>query len=154
MAVSVLMVCLGNICRSPLAEGALRRHAQRMALDVEIDSAGTGDWHIGHAPDKRAQQVALRLGGIDIGRSRARQIRRDDFGRFDHIVAMDARNLRDLKALTPAETTAKLSLLLDHLPGHEGRSVPDPYYGNTSDFEHAWSLVDCATKAFAESVLA
>jgi protein-tyrosine phosphatase len=149
-AVSVLMVCLGNICRSPLAEAALRHHAERLGLDLVIDSAGTGDWHAGHPPDPRARQVALRLGCIDIGGLRARQVQAADFHRFDHIVAMDHSNLRNLSALAPAGAVAQLSLLLDHLPGHEGLAVADPYYGNDAGFEACWSQVDAATGALAQ----
>ncbi|HEV7233515.1 MAG TPA: low molecular weight protein-tyrosine-phosphatase, partial [Sphingorhabdus sp.] len=86
---SVLMVCLGNICRSPLAEAALRSAAEREGVALNVDSAGTGNWHIGHAPDRRAQAVAKRLGKTDIGNLRARQVTPDDFHRFDHILAMD-----------------------------------------------------------------
>lgn len=150
MAVSVLMVCLGNICRSPLAEAALRHHADRMGLDLIVDSAGTGDWHIGHPPDRRAQEVARRLGGIDISDLRARQVHRDDFHRFDHIIAMDHDNRRTLLSLAPARGGAKLSLLLDHLPEHKGRAVADPYYGDVTDFEACWSEVQAATRALAE----
>ena len=146
MAVSVLMVCLGNICRPPLAEAALRHHADRLRLDVIVDSAGTGDWHVGHPPDKRAQEVTRRLGGIDISGLRARQVHHDDFHRFDHIVAMDHANHRTLLDLAPAKGVAKLSLLLDHLPGQEGQTVPDPYYGDVTDFEHVWRLVDAAAE--------
>jgi protein-tyrosine phosphatase len=130
---SVLMVCLGNICRSPLAEAALRAAAEKDGLDIEVDSAGTGDWHIGHAPDPRAQAVAKRLGGLDISHLRARQVTADDFHRFDHILAMDEANMRNLRAMQPPGSRAKLSLLLDHLPGHEGRAVADPYYGEDED---------------------
>ena len=149
MTIAVLMVCLGNICRSPMAEAALRRHAQILELDIMVDSAGTGDWHIGHGPDVRAQEVARRVGGIDIGGLRARQVQREDFNRFNYVLAMDARNLRNLKALTPCDATAQLSLLLDHLPGQEGRAVADPYYGDVADFETCWREVDAATHAFA-----
>jgi protein-tyrosine phosphatase len=142
---SVLMVCLGNICRSPLAEGALRQHALDAGIGLSVDSAGTGDWHIGHAPDKRAQAVARRLGGIDVSELQARQVTRDDFYRFDHIIAMDSDNLRNLRALAPADGTAKLSMLFDHLPGRGGQSVADPYYGDVSDFETCWHDVNAAT---------
>ncbi len=152
MRVSVLMVCLGNICRSPIAEAALRHHAESQGLDIVIDSAGTGDWHIGYPPDRRAQDVAKRLGGIDIAGLRARQVTADDFRRFDHIVAMDAENLRNLKALAPEDATAKLSLLLDHLPGHAGQAVADPYYGDDAGFETTWREVDAATAALAKTL--
>jgi protein-tyrosine phosphatase len=152
MAVSVLMVCLGNICRSPLAEGAFRHHALRIGLDVVVDSAGTGDWHVGHPPDARAQEVARRLGGIDIGGLRARQVSRADFDAFDHVIAMDHSNLSNLQALSPMDATAKLSMLLDHLPGHEGRAVSDPYYGDVADFEACWCEVDAAVRELAKQL--
>jgi len=152
MAVSVLMVCLGNICRSPLAEATLRHHAARLGLDVIVDSAGTGDWHVGHPPDRRAQEVARRLGGIDVSALRARQVILDDFHCFDHIIAMDHDNHRMLLNLAPADASAQLSLLLDHLPGQEGRSVPDPYYGDDADFERVWQLIDAATEQLMGSL--
>jgi protein-tyrosine phosphatase len=146
--VSVLMVCLGNICRSPLAEAALRAAAEREDVSIKVDSAGTGDWHIGHAPDRRAQAVAKRLGGLDIGHLRARQVTRDDFYRFDHILAMDEANFRHLRKMQPADGTAKLSMLMDHLPGHEGKPVPDPYYGEDAGFETTWRQVSDAAEGF------
>ena len=152
MAVSVLLVCLGNICRSPLAEAALRKHTHQMGLDVRIDSAGTGDWHVGHAPDPRAQEVALRLGEIDISGLRARQVVRDDFHRFDHIIAMDHSNFRNLEKLAPSRSSARMSMLLDHLPGCEGQAVADPYYGDIADFENCWREVEAAVRSLAESL--
>jgi protein-tyrosine phosphatase len=143
---SVLMVCLGNICRSPLAEAALRAAAEREGVDIDVDSAGTGDWHIGHAPDLRARAIARRLGGLDIGNLRARQVSPEDFNRFDHIIAMDEANLCHLRAMQPAGTKAKLSLLLDYLPGQEGKSVADPYYGEDSGFETTWRQLTAATE--------
>jgi protein-tyrosine phosphatase len=153
LTVSVLMVCLGNICRSPLAEGALRHHAVQLGLDIIVDSAGTGDWHIGHPPDKRAQEVAKRLGGIDISGLRARQVHTADFDRFDYILAMDANNLRNLMALAPSDGKAQLALLLDHLPGRERQSVADPYYGEVADFEACWYEVEAATAKMAQSLV-
>jgi protein-tyrosine phosphatase len=152
MAVSVLMVCLGNICRSPLAEGALRYHAERLGLDIVVDSAGTGDWHIGHPPDVRAIEVAQRLGGLDISRLRARQVKREDFHRFDHVLAMDASNLRNLRAMRPSDGKATLALLLDHLPGREAEAVADPYYGDVADFEACWHDVRAATARLADQL--
>ena len=152
MTIKVLMVCLGNICRSPLAEAALRHHADRLGLAVEVDSAGTGDWHIGHPPDPRAQEVALRLGGIDISDLRARQVSSEDFHRFDHILAMDAANMRNLKAMAPTGGRAQLSLLLDHATDQSGQSVADPYYGDRSDFEICWRQVDEATRILAQKL--
>lgn len=149
---SVLMVCLGNICRSPLAEAALRAAAEREGVDIEVDSAGTGDWHLGRAPDSRAQAVAKRLGGIDIGNLRARQVSAADFHRFDHILAMDDTNLRELRAMQPAGSKAKLSLLLDYLPDHKGKSVADPYYGEDAGFDTTWSQVSAASETFLQSL--
>lgn len=148
---SVLMVCLGNICRSPLAEAALRAAAEREGVDIEVDSAGTGDWHIGRAPDPRAQAVAQRLGGLDISQLKARQVSANDFYRFDHIIAMDEANLRDLQAIRPKDPTARLSLMLDHLPGREGQSVADPYYGEEAGFDETWSQVSAAAAGFLKS---
>jgi protein-tyrosine phosphatase len=136
----VLFVCLGNICRSPLAEGAFRWVTAKAGHSVAVDSAGTGDWHVGHPPDRRAQAVAKRK-GVDIAFLRARQVRAADFGAFSHIVAMDRTNLASLRTLRPADATADLSLLLDHVRGREGQDVADPYYGSAADFERAWANV-------------
>jgi protein-tyrosine phosphatase len=138
MPPSVLFVCLGNICRSPLAEAAFRAEAQRLGLRIEVDSAGTGDWHVGRPPDPRTVAVARR-NGINISNLRARQVCADDFYRFDHIVALDAQNLTDLRALQPAGATARLSLLLDHVEGRTGQAVADPYYRDDAGFDIAWA---------------
>lgn len=137
---SVLFVCLGNICRSPLAEAALRREAERRGAALQIDSAGTGDWHIGHPPDRRAQAVAKR-NGVDIGHLRARQVTPQDFRDHDMIVALDAQNLSDLEDLRPADGTAELVLLLDLVEGRAGQGVKDPYYEEDDAFDESWSDV-------------
>lgn len=137
---SVLFVCLGNICRSPLAEAALRREAERCGLPLTIDSAGTGNWHAGEPPDRRAIAAALR-NGVDIASQRARQVRAQDFFDFARMVALDRQNLSDLAAMTPAGATARISLLLDHVPGREGQSVADPWYGEDADFDVTWAEV-------------
>jgi protein-tyrosine phosphatase len=151
MAVRVLFVCLGNICRSPLAEAAFRAEAERLGLEVEVDSAGTGDWHVGHPPDRRACEVAAR-NGADIGHLRARQVRRADFDRFDHIVALDEANLRDLLRLRPDGARARVSLLLDHVPGREGEAVADPYYGEDSHFDRTWAEVTEGAQGLARTI--
>ena len=137
---AVLFVCLGNICRSPLAEGAFKAEAARLGLDVAVDSAGIGGWHTGESPDPRARAVAKRH-GIDIGGQRARKVIPQDFRRFSHIVALDREVLAALKAMRPANAVAELSLLLDHVKGREGKAVADPYYGDDTDFEAAWTDV-------------
>jgi protein-tyrosine phosphatase len=148
---SVLFVCLGNICRSPLAEAAFRREAQRFGLEVEIDSAGTGDWHIGYPPDPRAVAAAAR-NGIDISNLEARLVTADDFRRFDHIVALDSNNLSDLERLRPADGKAELSLLLDHVEGRQGQAVADPYYGDDSHFDTAWADVSAGAEGLARKI--
>ena len=147
----VLFVCLGNICRSPLAEAALRTEAERLGLAIEVDSAGTGDWHLGHPPDARAAAVAER-NGIRISHRRARQVGPDDFRCFDHIVALDLENLANLEAMRPDGATAQLSLLLDHVPGREGQPVADPYYGDDSHFDETWREVTQGARALARRI--
>jgi protein-tyrosine phosphatase len=147
----VLFVCLGNICRSPLAEAAFRVEAARIGLAVEADSAGTGGWHRGEPPDRRAI-AAARRNGVDISDLRARQVRPEDFERFDQILALDGDNLADLKALRPAGSRARLSLLLDHVPGREGEAVADPYYGSDNDFDITWRDVTEGARALAEEL--
>lgn len=144
----VLFVCLGNICRSPLAEAAFRQEAARVGLDAEADSAGTGNWHAGEAPDRRAIAAAGR-NGVDISRLRARQVRPGDFELFDHVIALDGDNLADLEAIRPAGSRATLSLLLDHVPGREGQPVADPYYGDDSHFDITWRDVTDGARALA-----
>jgi|HubBroStandDraft_6_1064221.scaffolds.fasta_scaffold358181_1 protein-tyrosine phosphatase len=143
----VLMVCLGNICRSPTAEGVLRHLAAKEApgLALEVDSAGTADYHIGAPPDARSQRAALRR-GIDIGSLRARQVVADDFARFDLILAMDAENLRELQALQPRNSRAALKRFLDYAPEMELRDVPDPYYGKAAAFEKVLDLTTAAAR--------
>jgi protein-tyrosine phosphatase len=146
---SVLFVCLGNICRSPLAEAAFGREAERAGLELEIDSAGTGDWHVGRPPDPRAQAVAARE-GVDISGLRARQVQPEDFRRFSHIIALDAENLANLRAMAPADGTAELSMLLDLVPGREGEAVADPYHGGDAEFDSTWQDVCGGARALAE----
>jgi len=145
---SVLFVCLGNICRSPLAEGAFRAEVARLKLPVVTDSAGTAAYHIDEKPDPRAIATAKR-NGVDISTLRGRQVKVADFTRFDHIVAMDADNLANLKRIMPADATAKLSLMLDWA-GRKGESVQDPYYGDDDGFDITWADVVEASKGLAD----
>ena len=142
---AVLFVCLGNICRSPLAEAAFRAVADAAGLDVEVDSAGTGAWHIGSPPDPRARDVALK-NGHDIGHLAARKVTREDFARFSHIVALDHDNLRALERLRPAGSAAALSLLLDYALGRVGEAVADPYYGGPEGFAVTWAEVSAGAE--------
>ncbi len=148
---AVLFVCLGNICRSPLAEAAFRRELKAAGLDAEADSAGTGDWHIGEAPDRRAQAVAKR-NGIDISGYRARLVTAEDFRRFSHIVALDRKNLAVLRAMAPGDATAELSLLLDHVDGRKGEAVADPYYGDEAGFDVTWADVTVGAQALVRHI--
>jgi len=149
MSPSVLFVCLGNICRSPLAEAAMKAEAERVGLDIEIESAGTGGWHVGDPPDPRAQATARRH-GVDISGYRGRQVKAEDFRHFSHIVALDADNLANLKRLQPKDGTASLSLLLDHA-GRSGQSVADPYYGDDAGFEVTWREVSAGAAGLRRS---
>ena len=148
---AVLFVCLGNICRSPLAEAAFRREVERRGLEVEIDSAGTGAWHVGHPPDRRAQAVA-RHHGVDIGHYRARQVTAEDFRRFTHIVALDRDNLAVLERLRPADGTAELLLLLDAVEGRRGEAVADPYFGDETGFAATWADAVAGGKGLADRI--
>jgi protein-tyrosine phosphatase len=149
---AVLFVCLGNICRSPLAEAAFRAELQRRGATLEVDSAGTGGWHQGEPPDRRAIAVA-RKHGIDISAYRARKVTQADFTRFSHIVALDTDNLETLHALRPPGATAALSLLLDHVPGREGKPVADPWYGDAAGFETTWRDVSSGAAGLARRLL-
>ncbi|MFM5906480.1 MAG: low molecular weight protein-tyrosine-phosphatase [Novosphingobium sp.] len=140
---SVLFVCLGNICRSPLAEGAFRRAAAEAGLDVHVDSAGTGGWHAGSPPDPRAVAVA-RANGCDISSLRARQLEAQDFSRFDHIFVMDRANLAAARMMMPGNAANGPRLLLDLVAGREGAEVADPYYGGEEHFSYTWEDVTTA----------
>lgn len=143
----ILFVCLGNICRSPTAEGVLRHLAGLEAPDLGIivDSAGTADYHTGAAPDVRSQRAALRR-GIDISNLRARRVTREDFARFDFILAMDRQNLEALEAMRPKNSRARVALFLDYAPALNVSEVPDPYYGGTEDFEKVLDLTAAASR--------
>jgi protein-tyrosine phosphatase len=144
--IRILFVCLGNICRSPTAEGVLRHllATQAPQLKVEIDSAGTGDYHIGEPPDTRSQRAAMRR-GIDLSGLRARQVTGRDFAHFDLILAMDRNNLRDLQSIRPVPSHAQLRLFLEYA-GLEDTEVPDPYSGNARGFERVLDLTTLAAR--------
>jgi len=152
---SVLFVCLGNICRSPTAEGIFRQLVNEAGLEdrVEIDSAGTAGWHTGNGPDPRSCETAAKY-GVDITGLRARQLHRNDFERFHFIIALDRNNLKDIQAVAPVGHTANVRLLLDFVPGMEGQPVPDPYYGTVADFEEAYRLAQLGCEALLETVRA
>jgi protein-tyrosine phosphatase len=141
-ALRILFVCLGNICRSPTAEAVLRKHAKAAGLEqsIVIDSAGTGNYHIGEAPDHRARSAAARR-GYDLTALRARQVRLGDFHEFDYVLAMDEDNLLALKALCPPEHAEKLGLFTD-FSSTGARTVPDPYGGGAAGFETALDLIE------------
>jgi len=133
----ILFVCTGNICRSPTAEAVLRRMAEQAGVEVHVESAGTGDWHVGRPPDERAQHHAHGR-GYDLSAQRARQVAQRDFEAFDLIVAMDRGHLAALQAQCPRHHHAKLRLLVP------GRDVPDPYYGGAEGFERVLDMVEVA----------
>jgi protein-tyrosine phosphatase len=143
----ILMVCLGNICRSPTAEGVLRHLAALEApqLVLEIDSAGTADYHIGAPPDLRSQRAALRR-GIDLSGLRGRQVKAEDFERFDFVLAMDRENLRELEKMKPRAARTSPKLFLDYAPDLQSRDVPDPYYRDAAAFEHVLDLTAAASR--------
>lgn len=147
----VLFVCLGNICRSPLAEAAFRAEAERAGLAAVADSAGTADYHVGEPPDPRATRTAAKF-GIDISGYRGRQAKTADFAQFSHVFALDQSNLSNLQSIAPAGHTARLALLLDLVPGREGQSVADPWYGAEEDFEVTWDEVSAAARNLVEQL--
>ena len=151
MPVKILMVCLGNICRSPLAEGILQSKLPRDKF--EVDSAGTGDWHAGECPDHRS--VATAKGrGLDISKQKARQIRVSDFEEFDHIYVMDSSNLKNVTALAPnAEAKAKVKMMMDEIFPGEKIDVPDPYFGGPEGFEKVYDMLDEACNLVAAKLL-
>ena len=139
----ILFVCLGNICRSPTAEGVFRAMAQEAGLEARTDSAGTSDWHIGDAP-YGPMQAAARARGYDLANLRARQITPDDFADFDLIIGMDAENVANIERLRPPGSTTPVRLFTDYAPGAGMDHVPDPYY--TRDFAGALDLIEAAAQ--------
>jgi protein-tyrosine phosphatase len=145
----VLFVCLGNICRSPTAEGVTRAIAMREfpGLSLSIDSAGTANYHVGDPPDGRTVAAARRR-GYDLSTLRARQVSADDFERFDYIFAMDQENLAALELRRPRAATAHVGLFLEHAPNSGFAEVPDPYYGGIEDFERVIDLCEAGARGF------
>ena len=143
----ILFVCLGNICRSPTAEAVLRELAAREApeLTLEVDSAGTADYHVGQAPDPRTRAAAARR-GYDLSSLRARTVEAADFEHFDLILAMDRENLKALRRRAPSHAHERLRLLLEFSPDPAPEDVPDPYYGGPNGFEEVLDLVEAATR--------
>ena len=151
----VLFVCTGNICRSPTAEGVFLHMARsRGVLDLlRVDSAGTHDYHVGEPPDPRSVAHAARR-GYDLAPLRARQVSGADFHEFDRILAMDRGHLRQLKAMAPAGSPARVAMFLDHSEGWRGLDVPDPYYGGSRGFEEVLDMVEEASAMLLEEILA
>jgi protein-tyrosine phosphatase len=143
----ILLVCTGNICRSPSAEGVLKELSRKENLELHVDSAGTHDYHVGEAPDRRAIAHA-RKRGYDISSLRARQVAAADFEAFDLILAMDRGHLRILERLCPQERRHKLRLFA------AGEDVPDPYYGGAGDFERALDLIEAASRRLIDELRA
>lgn len=148
----ILMVCMGNICRSPLAEGVARQRAAEAGLAevLEFDSAGTHAYHAGEAPDERSRMVAARA-GFDLSNLRARRVAAEDFARFDWILAMDRANLEILQRECPEEYRGKLRLFLDFAEGCAEREVPDPYYGGIEGFEKVLALCEAGARGLIQS---
>jgi len=150
---SILFVCLGNICRSPTAEGLMLNHLAAAGLaHIGVDSAGIGGWHAGEPPDRRAI-AAARKKGVDLTPLRARQVRKADFSDFDLIVGMDRQNIADLRRLAPAGATARVGLCLEESLGL-AREVPDPYYEDERAFDDVFDLCDRAIRAFVDKLRA
>lgn len=143
LPISVLFVCTGNICRSPTAEGLFRSRVEKAGVSDKfiIDSAGTGGWHIGKAPDARSIATALKR-GVDISGLRARQLQLDDYMNFQHLIALDESHLSHMQSGRPAKATARISLLMHHAEVRAWTDVPDPYYGGQEDFERAYDLIE------------
>ena len=150
---SVLFVCMGNICRSPTAQGVFERLVEEAGLETQIviDSAGTHAYHIGEPPDRRATQAAANR-GIDLTPQRARRVHEDDFESFDYVLAMDNSNLEDLRAICPVEVRARIRLLLDFAEAGQSNEVPDPYYGGAHGFERVLDMVEAGATGLLRDI--
>lgn len=149
MSVKVLMVCLGNICRSPLAEGILQ---SKLPKNYIVDSAGTANYHVGTAPDKRSVVTAKKF-GVDISQQKCRQISTSDFEEFDHIFVMDTSNYKNVMAIAPnEEAKQKVKVILNELHPDKNLEVPDPYYGDMQGFEHVYKILDEVCEVIATKI--
>lgn len=146
---SVLFVCLGNICRSPMAEAAFNVEVNKRKLNIRVDSAGLGPWHVNDPPDPRTIKEVARH-GIDIRHYVGRQVHPDDFLNFTHLIGMDHKNITHLRKLAPLQYEDKISLFLDYTQEYKGQTVADPYYGDQSDFENTWKQVSLGASSLAD----
>ena len=151
--VSVLFVCLGNICRSPTSEGVFRSVAENQNLDFElfVDSAGTAGYHIGHPPDSRAIRAANRR-GVDLTNLRARRITYQDYEQFDYIIGMDRWNYDDLNEMAPSDYKGRVCLFMEFASGWDNDEIPDPYYGGPNGFEQVLDMVENASAGLLEDI--
>jgi protein-tyrosine phosphatase len=151
--INVLFVCTGNICRSPTAEGVFLNLVRSRNLEsrIGVDSAGTGAWHVGQAPDPRSQETALSR-GIDISGQRARKVRTDDFRDFDLILAMDSSHLHSLRADYPSTHTDRLRLFMEYAPETGITDVPDPYYGAGDGFARVFDMIEAASEGLMRDI--
>jgi protein-tyrosine phosphatase len=153
MMIKVLFVCMGNICRSPTAQGTFEKVVKDAGLEKQIfiDSAGTHAYHIGENPDSRTQ-ITAKKHGLDLSKQRARKVSLDDFEKFDYILAMDKDNYSSLKSICPDEQLDKIKLFLDYAPETGFSEVPDPYYGGENGFELVFDLTIAASKGLLETI--
>ena len=149
----ILFFCMGNICRSPTAEGVMRAKLKAAGLDVEVDSAGTHGYHVGAPPDERSQEHAHKR-GYDLSTLRARKLVAEDFARFDLVLAMDDDNLANAQRLCPPSQRHRLKLLMDYAPDAGNPHVPDPYYGGAAGFDEVLDLVEAACDGLIASLRA
>jgi len=150
----VLFVCLGNICRSPSAEGVFTALVEKAGVSgrIEIDSAGTADYHIGKSPDPRAIAAAARR-DVDLSVLRGRQVAAEDFYEFDYIIGMDHSNIEDLEAVAPSDASARVHRFLEFATETEGEEVPDPYYGGEAGFEPVLDMIEDASRGLLKEIL-